>query len=114
MTLTDQQKRYLLLTYLNKYLSKKGLRMISVVRSIKDRLQMGRPITEKQFFSIIKFIERERPFVNKSREQITLFFEPLINPITKETITNDSNDLTQFFEPQTDQLQCTNLFDQQL
>ncbi|MEK9695059.1 MAG: hypothetical protein VW270_04800 [Candidatus Poseidoniales archaeon] len=114
MTLTDQQKRYLLLTYLNKYLSKKGLRMISVVRSIKDRLQMGRPITEKQFFSIIKFIERERPFVNKSREQITFYFEPLIQPIIKETTTNDSYNLTQFFEPQIDQLQRTDLPDQQL
>ena len=68
----------ILLKYLNKYLSKKNLRMRYVVKSIKDRVENNQPITIKQFNSLIKFIEREPEFKSSNRNQILEFFEPLI------------------------------------
>ena len=68
----------ILLKYLNKYLSKKNLRMRYVVKSIKDRVENNQPITIKQFNSLIKFIEREPEFKSSNRNQIQEFFEPLI------------------------------------
>ena len=68
----------ILLKYLNKYLSKKNLRMRYVVKSIKDRVENNQPITIKQFNSLIKFIEREPEFKSSDRNQIQEFFEPLI------------------------------------
>ena len=68
----------ILLKYLNKYLSKKNLRMRYVVKSINDRVVNNQPITIKQFNSLIKFIEREPEFKSSNRNQILEFFEPLI------------------------------------
>lgn len=107
-TLQTEQKRTLLLRYLNQYLSKRGLLMVNIIRSIRDRVLRDQPMTPKQFNSIIKFIEREREFLHLNRDQITTYFEPFIFQPPKEE-PNESNDLTVFFESQTDQLQRTDL-----
>ena len=84
----------LLLRYLNQYLSKNNLHMKFVVKNIKKRIENNKPITIKQFKSIIKFIEREVEFVTYNRSQIFQIFEPIIE---REVITY-GNDLTEHFK----------------
>lgn len=89
-------KRGLLIRYLNQYLLKKDLRMKNVLINIKQRVETNRPITIRQFSSLIKFIEREKEFVNLDRDEIQQFFEPLIEPTKKRINPYEHNDLTQF------------------
>ena len=89
-------KRGLLIRYLNQYLLKKDLRMKNVLINIKQRIETNRPITIRQFNSVIKFIEREKEFINSDRSEIQQFFEPLIEPIKKRINPYEHNDLTQF------------------
>ena len=89
-------KRGLLIRYLNQYLLKKDLRMKNVLINIKQRIETNRPITIRQFNSLIKFIEREKEFINLDRDEIQQFFEPLIEPIKKRINPYEHNDLTQF------------------
>ena len=89
-------KRGLLIRYLNQYLLKKDLRMKNVLINIKQRIETNRPITIRQFNSLIKFIEREKEFINSDRDEIQQFFEPLIEPIKKRINPYEHNDLTQF------------------
>ena len=95
MTETDY-KSQLLINYIHIYLSKRNLRMKRVLIGIVNRLKDGKSISEKQFSSIIKFIERELTFLRMNRSEIHSYFRPLItNNISKET--NNGNDLTKFF-----------------
>ena len=89
-------KRGLLIRYLNQYLLKKDLRMKNVLINIKQRIETNRPMTIRQFNSLIKFIEREKEFINSDRDEIQQFFEPLIEPIKKRINPYEHNDLTQF------------------
>ena len=89
-------KRGLLIRYLNQYLLKKDLRMKNVLINIKQRIETNRPITIRQFNSLIKFIEREKEFINSDRDEIQQFFEPLIEPTKKRINPYEHNDLTQF------------------
>ena len=89
-------KRGLLIRYLNQYLLKKDLRMKNVLINIKQRIETNRPITIRQFNSLIKFIEREKEFINSDTDEIQQFFEPLIEPIKKRINPYEHNDLTQF------------------
>ena len=86
--MNDSQKNNLLIHYLNIYLSKQGLLMKPVLRSIKQTLTRSELISTKQFQSVIKFIEREPEFRGMNRNQITHFFGPLIKgtQIEKTTI----------------------------
>jgi len=95
MTETDY-KRQLLINYIHIYLSKRNLRMKRVLIGIVNRLKDGKSISERQFGSIIKFIERELKFLRMNRSEIRSYFRPLITDnISKET--NNGNDLTKFF-----------------
>ena len=76
----EKLKRHLeqqLIKYMNKYI-KKDFNMELVFHSIKKSLKNQLEITEKQFESVIKFIEREPEFKTSNRNQIFKFFEPLI------------------------------------
>ena len=53
-----------LLKYLQFYLSKK-LRMEVVIRNIINRLKQNKRLSINQFNSIIKFIEREKFYLNE-------------------------------------------------
>ena len=88
--------RQLLLSYLNKYLSKPHLQMKIVMEGIQRRLERNQSITSKQFESIIKYIEREPRFNLMDRPSIRMYFQPLIeHPIHHQK--EEPNDLTQFF-----------------
>ena len=93
MYTNNNNQKTLLLRYLNQYLSKKNLRMRYVIKSIKDRIEKDQPITSKQFNSVIKFLEREKEFKTKNRNQIHQFFEPLI----EQRIVKYGNDLSEHF-----------------
>jgi len=74
-----EQKRNLLINYLNMYLSKRTLKMKPVMKEIKRRIEKDTLITRKQFNSIIKFLEREPKLLGLgSRTNIYQFFSPFI------------------------------------
>jgi len=73
-----EDKRQLLVHFLNIYLSKKDIKMKGLLSNVKRLLEEDDLITIKQFIAIIKFVERERPFKNKDRDQIVNYFSPLI------------------------------------
>ena len=81
-----------LIKYMNKYI-KKDFDMELVFHSIKKTLKNQMEITEKQFESVIKFIERERPFIGESRNRIYNYFSPVI---TKKKDRVTINSLEQF------------------
>ena len=86
-----------LLYYLSIYLRKK-LNMEMILVNIFDRLKDGNSITEKQFKSIIKFIEREDDFRLMNRYEIRNYFDPIISNqiISKRKEQNESSTLCQF------------------
>lgn len=71
-------KKRQLLPYLQNYLSKKNLRMRIVLIGIVNQLRNNKRITEKQFTSLIKFLERETPFLRMTRDEIIHYFRPII------------------------------------
>lgn len=81
-----EQKRQLLIHFLDNYLSKKDIKMKGLLKNVQTLLKKGRRITIKQFIAIIKFVEREKPFNNKNRDQIVNYFSPLITFPTEEFI----------------------------
>ena len=89
--------RQQLLYYLSIYLRKK-LNMEMILVNIFDRLKDGNSITEKQFKSIIKFIEREDDFRLMNRYEIRNYFDPIISNqiISKRKEQNESPTLCQF------------------
>ena len=73
--------------------------MSKVFEGIIKRLKSNYTITERQFNSIIKFLEREPKFKNKNRHQIYEYFYPLISQSKeKELIEYESNTLIEFFQ----------------
>ena len=92
-------KKQQLLYYIHLYLSK-NLRMNVVLEGIKNKLYSDQLISQKQFQSIIKFLEREPFFRNWNRKQIFTHFKSLIE-INNNTTTirrqYEPNDLTPFF-----------------
>lgn len=97
MEINKKQKQQILIRYLNQYLLKKDLRMKNVLRNIVYRIERNQNISIKQYNSIIKFIERERPFKDLNRNQIYRFFEPLIQTKDRKVITYGNN-LTEFLQ----------------
>ena len=83
-----------LIKYLNKYL-KKNFNMELVFHSIRKTLKKKEEITEKQFESIIKFIERELPFRGETRNRIYNYFSPVITPKRDRS---SGNSLEQFMD----------------
>ena len=64
--------------YLNNYI-KKDLRMKMIFIQIKKNLNNEKSISMNQFDSLIKFLERERPFLTYTRPKIYDYFSPIIN-----------------------------------
>ena len=93
----EKLKRHLelqLIKYMNKYI-KKDFNMELVFHSIKKSLKNQLEITEKEFESVIKFIERELPFRGESRNRIYDYFSPIISK-TKDR--SSDNSLEQFMD----------------
>ena len=81
MNKNDSLKDYLireLTKYLNNYI-KKDLRMKMIFIQIKKNLNNEKSISMNQFNSLIKFLERERPFLTYTRTKIYDYFSPIIN-----------------------------------
>ena len=91
MEINKKQKQQILIRYLNIYLLKKDLKMKNVLRNIVNRIEKNQNISIKQYNSIVKFIERERPFKDLDRDQIYRFFEPLIQTKDRKVVTDGSN-----------------------
>lgn len=80
----EHHLRQQLLRYLQLYLSKK-LNMNQIFVRIISQLKSDEKMSEKQFGSLIKFLEREPQFVSMNRSEIRSYFDPLIIPkLTKE------------------------------
>lgn len=94
--MTPDQKRKVLIHYINHYLSKKGLQMKPVMRDIKKRLLNHVRISIRQFNSIIKFLEREPQLQEYTREAIQQFFSPLIGSNLSNI--NNSENLEEIFK----------------
>ena len=86
-TLRTEQNNYLCL-----YLIKKNLKMKPVIRSMQNQLINGYQITEVQFSSIIRFVEREPEYVHRTTDEIFNHFSPLIRDYssTSQTISLDA------------------------
>ncbi len=67
-----------LISYLNIYVNKKGLKIKPIMKTIKYRILNNQPITEKQFMSVIKWVEREPQFSQWDQNSILEYFSPLI------------------------------------
>jgi hypothetical protein len=67
----------LLVSYINRYISKQGVIIKPIFETMKSRLLKHQSISVKQFTSIIKFIEREPQFRNWSADLIYSYFSPL-------------------------------------
>lgn len=93
---TTEHKGIILITYLNKYLTKRNLLMKDVIKGIIERIEANQSITPRQFNSIIKFIERESEFVTLNRSEIFNFFKPLMISNKARTSAYEPNDITQF------------------
>ena len=74
----------ILIHYLKIYLSKKHLKMKGLFKNIIKTLNANKLITINQFMAVIKFIEREDPFIDATRSQIEKFFSPIIKYPNKE------------------------------
>ena len=78
-----EQRKNQLLSYLHIYLSK-GLRMEWIILGMVKSLNNGDKVTLKQMKSIMSFLERETPFISKSRSEIIKHFSPIIGQKQKE------------------------------
>ena len=72
-----------LLRYLQRYLLKK-FNMNQIFVRIISQLKDEKKLSEKQFGSLIKFLEREPQFVSMNRSEIRSYFDPLIVPQLKK------------------------------
>lgn len=91
MTKTDKEyRKQILLRFIRSYLSKRDIRMKDLLKNLENSLVTKGKITRKQLESILKFIERERPFKNKHRDEIIEYFGHLIVGYTGDK----SNDFT--------------------
>ena len=90
-------KKEQLLKYLQYYLSKRDLRMKIVLIRIVDQLKENKPISVKQFNSIIKFLEREPKFISMDRDGIRNYFDHLITPTLKKEKPIETITLCEFF-----------------
>ena len=73
-----QERGRELISYLNIYVNKKGLKIKPIMKTIKYRILNNQPITEKQFMSVIKWVEREPQFSQWDQNSILEYFSPLI------------------------------------
>lgn len=76
--MNKDQLRTELNSYLYMYLAKPDLRMKPIISSIQYLVSNDHQITENQFSSIIKFLQRETKLRDLSINQIHNHFSPLI------------------------------------
>ena len=97
MNYTNQQLRNSLIFYLSLYVQKPNLRMKMVIRSILKKLKNDKPISHKQFLSVIKFLEREKEYQHLNQQQLIQLYTPIIYNKDKEIIYEQRSTLEPFF-----------------
>lgn len=79
MTKKDKEyRKQLLLRFIRYYLSKPTIKMKDLLTNLEKSLVTKGKITRKQLEAILKFLERERPFKNKDRDEIVDYFGHLV------------------------------------
>ena len=79
--MTDRDKLELQLdAYLNKYISKRWIKMTTVLRGMKQDLTRDRYIDRKSFKSVLGLLRKESRFITFNDRQITDYFAPLFQP----------------------------------
>jgi len=68
-----------------------------VIKSILKKLKNDKPISLKQFLSVIKFLERENEFRHLNQQQLIELFTPIIYNKTKEITYDEQTNLEPFF-----------------
>jgi len=71
--------------------------MKMVIKSILKKLKNDKPISLKQFLSVIKFLERENEFRHLNQQQLIELFTPIIYNKTKEITYDEQTNLEPFF-----------------
>lgn len=71
--------------------------MKMVIKSILKKLKNDKPISLKQFLSVIKFLERENEFRHLNQQQLIELFIPIIYNKTKEITYDEQTNLEPFF-----------------
>ena len=91
-----------LLKYVIHYHNKPHINMYWVTNSIIKRLRNGEQISEKQFNTLIRWLEREKEFSKLDRSTLKQYFSPIIYNTKhytkgKKYDQSTSNTLEQFF-----------------
>jgi len=98
---TLENKKLLLIKFLNSYLSKYQIRMKHIMNNMIYRLKKDEHITLKQLQSVLSYVEKEPPFINMNRDQIIRYFDEIIEKPhlkTKEKLDdNTKSTLEPFF-----------------
>ena len=97
MNYTKQKLQNKLIYYLSIYVKKPNLKMKWVIHSILKRLKNDKPISLKQFLSVIKFLERENEFRHLNQQQLIELFTPIIYNKNKEITYDEQTNLEPFF-----------------
>ena len=97
MNYTKKQLRNKLIYYLSYYVRKPNLRMKVVIRSILSKLKNDKPISHKQFLSVIKFLEREKEYRHLNQQQLIQLYTPIIYNKDKEVTYEQRSTLEPFF-----------------
>ena len=84
---------------LNKILDELEQEVLQEIESDSKHELLKRHL-EKQFESIITFVERERPFRGQSRNRIYDYFSPVIRKTKEKVVTNS---LEEFFDDCSDE-----------
>ena len=89
--------RHQIIHYLNKYLSKYELKMRPVMEKIINQISSKSKMTRHQFVSIIKFIERDRPYKHLDGPSITSHFSPIIMKPSKGILPYEETNTLEHF-----------------
>jgi hypothetical protein len=79
--MSDRDKLELELdAYLNKYLSRRWIKMKDVLRGMKTDLSREGYVSAKSFRSVLGLLRKEVRFISLNDKQITNYFSPLFEP----------------------------------
>ena len=86
--ITKEDKARLLIQFVKRYRRKRNLLMKDKFKRIQDDLVKKQSIYEDDFFTVLKFLEREKRFKQLTRTQLYEYFDPIIYK-QREDLTND-------------------------
>ena len=87
--ITKEDKAKLLTQFVKRYRRKRNLLMKDKFKRIQDDLVKKQSIYEDDFFTVLKFLEREKRFKQLNRTQMYEYFDPIIYK-QREDIKNEN------------------------